>query len=142
MPFLGGIFRRLQRVGLSAFHPWSIAVRLKDYDRLCDSQDVSIHILSPPFFIGGALGLSTWSLRSIPCILLSGLSSLKICARLSAMKSFDFCKFLGREAGFQCATYSIHDLFLLVQGWLVFFGAVNYTQNNRNCLGIHPSKLV
>ena len=42
--------RRLQQVGLSAFHPLSLAVGLRDYDRLCDSLILLIQESSPIAF--------------------------------------------------------------------------------------------
>lgn len=70
--------------GIITFHPFSIAVRLKEYDRLCDSQDRLNPVLFPIPFGIGTLGLATRSLRSVPCIPLSGLSSrqqLRSCGR-------------------------------------------------------------
>ena len=90
MPIDGGTVRRLQRVGLSAFHPCTIAVGLQVHDRLCDSLIPSIRNLFPtPFGVGtpavdlrfysgypeNRRGVPVSAYALSPCILLSGLSS-------------------------------------------------------------------
>jgi len=68
--------------GIVSFHARSIAVWLQDHDRLCDSLIPSVRNSSPNIFIIGTPDLSTRNLRSVPCILLSGLSSLQSRARI------------------------------------------------------------
>jgi len=61
--------------GIVAFHPPSLAVRLRDGDRLCDSLGLLIQTSFLKFFNFRKPGLTMRSLRPVPCIPLSGLSS-------------------------------------------------------------------
>lgn len=60
--------------GIIAFHPFSIAVRLEENDRLCDSLILLIQESFPEIFISESPAVSRNGLRRFPCILLSGLS--------------------------------------------------------------------
>ncbi len=73
--------------GIVTFHPLSLAVGLRDYDRLCDSLILSIQESFPMIFryrdTRSRSASADWrmldrerNLRSFPCILLSGLSYL------------------------------------------------------------------
>lgn len=61
--------------GIVSFHTSALAVRLKVGDRLCDSLDWLIPTSFLRLFNLRKPDLSIGSLRPLPCILLSGLSS-------------------------------------------------------------------
>jgi hypothetical protein len=76
--------------GIVSFHTSSIAVRLQDEDRLCDSLSLSIQASFLRPFDLRTPGVTVGSLRSLPCILLSGLSSPRRPLRSYAGRGFGF----------------------------------------------------
>ena len=92
--------------GIVSFHTRSIAVGLQDRGRLCDSLGPSFRPSSPISFDIEAPGLSIGNLRSLPCILLSGLSSLKIFA-LVKQNASRFKNFQGENPDSNVRLYCI-----------------------------------
>jgi hypothetical protein len=81
--------------GIVTFHPSPIAVRLQGNDRLCGSLILSVQESPPSSFDKEIPAVTRRSLRSVPHILLSGLSSPTLPS--------------GREFGFQGTHVLYHN---------------------------------